>query len=332
MDSIISQQPKVSVICKTFNHEKYIKKCLDGLISQKTSFPFEVIVHDDASTDKTASIIREYERKYPNLVKPIYQSENQYSKNIDSTCDYIIPRAKGTFIAICEGDDYWCSPYKLQKQVDILENHPDCKICVHRVNLINEKGEQISGSFPETDLQTGILKPKDFFYLHYLYGYLFQTSSYLVNGDIFREYIKNPPKFKRICYVGDAPIQYYFISLGCIYYIDEPLSCYRRFSIGGWTRKLLDDKKAQLNVLKNRIETLYEYDQFTKENYHEDIQRLIDRYNFLIALKQNDYKICLSAKYTSILHQFCSFRMRMSLRLRYYFPTISKIFQFIKDI
>lgn len=124
----------VSVCCMTYNHVSFIRQCLDGFMMQKCSFSFEVLIHDDASTDGTQDIIREYVTRYPNIIKPIYQKENQYSKGIDPNVKYNFSRAKGKYIAMCEGDDYWTDPYKLQKQVDFLESHPDYVMCSHRFN------------------------------------------------------------------------------------------------------------------------------------------------------------------------------------------------------
>lgn len=126
--------PLVSICCITYNHAQYIRQCLDGFLMQKTDFPVEILIHDDASTDGTQDIIREYEQKYPELIKPIYQAENQYSKGVKISLTYNWPRAKGKYIATCEGDDYWTDPYKLQKQVDFLESHPDYVMCSHRFN------------------------------------------------------------------------------------------------------------------------------------------------------------------------------------------------------
>lgn len=126
--------PLVSINCMTYNHKAFIRQCLDGFMMQKCSFDFEVLIHDDASTDGTQDIIREYEVKYPDIIKPIYQKENQYSKGIDPSLKYNAPRIKGKYIALCEGDDYWTDPYKLQKQVDFLESHPDYVMCSHRFN------------------------------------------------------------------------------------------------------------------------------------------------------------------------------------------------------
>ena len=106
---------KLSIVCTAYNHEKYIRSALDGFVMQKTNFAFEAIVHDDASTDGTADIIREYAKKYPDIIVPIIQTENQHSKKVQITREIIFPMIKGKYIAFCEGDDYWTDPYKLQK-------------------------------------------------------------------------------------------------------------------------------------------------------------------------------------------------------------------------
>ena len=121
----------VSVLCTAYNHEKYIRSALDGFVNQKTNFRYEVLINDDASTDHTAAIIAEYEAKYPDIIKPVYQTENQYSKGVFITKSILFPRSKGKYTAICEGDDYWCDENKLQKQVDFLESHEEYAACVH---------------------------------------------------------------------------------------------------------------------------------------------------------------------------------------------------------
>lgn len=129
--------PLVSIRCLVYNHEPFLRECLDGFIMQKTNFAFEAIVHDDASTDRSAAIIREYAEKYPDIIKPIYETENQYSKG-DGSLSRIMnaaihPAVK--FIAMCEGDDYWTDPYKLQKQVDIMTNDDKVMLVHSKVKL-----------------------------------------------------------------------------------------------------------------------------------------------------------------------------------------------------
>ena len=123
-------KPIVSICCITYNHENYIRDAIEGFLMQKTTFPIEIIIHDDASTDKTAEIVKSYAEKHPDLILPILQAENQYSKGIPIST-YAYPKARGKYIAFCEGDDYWTDPYKLQKQVDFLESNPDCSWCFH---------------------------------------------------------------------------------------------------------------------------------------------------------------------------------------------------------
>jgi glycosyltransferase involved in cell wall biosynthesis len=115
----------LSISCIAYNQEQFIAKTIESFLMQKTSFPFEIIIHDDASTDATAKIIKEYADKYPDLIIPIYQKENQYSKGINPAFEFVIPKSKGKYIAVCEGDDYWIDPFKLQKQVDFLEANPE---------------------------------------------------------------------------------------------------------------------------------------------------------------------------------------------------------------
>jgi glycosyltransferase involved in cell wall biosynthesis len=135
--------PLVSICCITYNHEIFIRDAIEGFLMQKSTFPIEIIIHDDASTDKTAEIVAEYANKYPELIFPIFQTENQFSKGIKISATYVWPKAKGKYIALCEGDDYWTDPFKLQKQVDFLEANPDFVICYHDVKVINEEGSVI---------------------------------------------------------------------------------------------------------------------------------------------------------------------------------------------
>ena len=133
------EQPlMVTIRCITYNHEPYIRQCLEGFVMQKTNFRFEAVVHDDASTDGTAAIIREYAEKYPDIIKPLYETENQYSKHDGSLNRIMNAHMHGKYIAMCEGDDYWIDPLKLQKQVDFLEKNPEYSFCCHRFQMYNE--------------------------------------------------------------------------------------------------------------------------------------------------------------------------------------------------
>ncbi|WP_052569240.1 glycosyltransferase family 2 protein [Chitinivibrio alkaliphilus] len=126
--------PVVSICCITYNHEPYIEDALEGFLIQETDFPFEILIHDDASTDKTADIIREYEMAYPALIKPIYQTENQKSQGKPLGGNNY-NRAQGKYIAICEGDDFWTVPHKLQRQIDYMEKNERCSMSFHAARI-----------------------------------------------------------------------------------------------------------------------------------------------------------------------------------------------------
>ena len=134
-----STTPLVSVLCLAYNHESYIEQCINGFVMQQCSFPFEVIIHDDASIDKSADIIQKYCSRYPELFVTILQHENQFSKHVPITTNHMFPIARGKYIAFCEADDYWVDPLKLQKQVNFMESHPDYSVCVHGCRLYDEQ-------------------------------------------------------------------------------------------------------------------------------------------------------------------------------------------------
>lgn len=136
----MSAQPLVSVCCLTYNHVKYIADAIEGFLIQKTSFPFEIIIHDDASTDGTEKIVKEYADKHPELIVAILQSENQYSKNQGKiAARFVWPRTRGKYIAWCEGDDYWTDRDKLQKQVDFLESNHEFGLIYSMARVFDQR-------------------------------------------------------------------------------------------------------------------------------------------------------------------------------------------------
>lgn len=138
----------VSIKCITYNHASFIRQCLDGFVKQKTNFRFEAIVHDDASTDGTADIIREYAEKYPDIIRPILETENQYSKGKGALTKIMHEACKGKYVALCEGDDYWTDPLKLQKQVDFMESDTEEKyvMCFHDSTVVDKDGNIIQNT------------------------------------------------------------------------------------------------------------------------------------------------------------------------------------------
>lgn len=143
---INSDKPLVAIHCLVYNHEPYLRDCFEGFVMQQTNFPFVAIVHDDASTDNSAAIIREYKEKYPNIIQPIYETENQWRKSdgsLSRIMNAAIDDTGAKYVAMCEGDDYWIDPLKLQKQVDFLEANPEYSMCFSNYSNANAYGEEI---------------------------------------------------------------------------------------------------------------------------------------------------------------------------------------------
>jgi len=236
---------KVSVVCNTFNHEKYIKDALDGFVMQKTNFAFEVLIHDDASTDSTADIIREYEQKYPDIIKPIYQTQNQYSQKIPISKTFQYSRAKGKYIAFCEGDDYWTDPLKLQKQYDLMEANPDIDICAHgtqvwRNGLVDEyiKPSQTDCLFSAGEVICGT-------------GGFVATSSLFYKAELNR----NTPEFRRILSF-DYTLQIQGSLNGGMLYLADCMSVYRTAVSGSWTASMRKDPLRYIKHLDRIIASL----------------------------------------------------------------------------
>ena len=207
--------PLVSICCITYNHESYIEQALHGFLMQETSFPFEILIHDDASSDKTPNIIQKYEKKYPDIVKPIYQTENQYSKGND-VIQINLARSQGKYIAICEGDDYWIDPHKLQKQVDFLETHPEYSMCFHKAQLKFESNLY-------TDLTEQDIQDKCYSATELLERWIAPLASIVMK----RSCAFYPLKNKAAILTGDIFIIFSCLAMGKVWGFSKAMSVYR---------------------------------------------------------------------------------------------------------
>ena len=263
-----SQKPLVSVYCLTYNHAKYIRDCLDGFIMQQTDFPFEVIVHDDASTDGTPDIIREYQEKYPDIIKPIYQTVNQYQQHTPILRQYIFPMVRGKYIAICEGDDYWTDPFKLREQVKLMEQHPECHFAVCGVQEVMLNKKALNAVHPSVEIKSSIIEPKAFIQLASTYS--FQTSSYLMRYDDWKVYLDNPPEFKKVSDIGDLPMLLYYGSLGKTAYVNKVMSCYRRGAPTSYsTEKNNWPIEKRVAHFEKQMKVWKYFDAFSNRQFHD---------------------------------------------------------------
>lgn len=208
----------VSVVCATFNHELYIEDAITGFLMQETDFAFEVIIHDDASTDKTADIVREYQSKYPTIIKPIYQAENQYSKGGFRPTPYATKFSKGEYIAICEGDDFWIDNLKIQKQVMIFIKNK--KISLLHTNAFDlfviENKYLVSNSPAKNNSTLSLFKRNRIRTLTTMFKKSDYVNFYLTNGNEAKNWL-----------LGDWPIWIYLSTIGEIYLLNDITSVYR---------------------------------------------------------------------------------------------------------
>jgi len=261
-----SRNIEVSVLCLAYNHRKYIEKALDSIISQKTDFAFEIVVHDDKSTDGTTEIIRQYEKNYPDLVKPVYENENQYSQDID-VIDASMPYVKGRYMAFCEGDDYWMDDSKLQRQYDVMEAHPEIDMCACGTSEVwANNGIEIKESRPRHE--DCILTTEEVIEKVILEGGCFAAASLF-----FRRYLLDSLMgFEKILRF-DHTNQMKGALRGGIYYIDRKMAVYRKWAEGSWTTRYKKDRNMQLAHLKKEEDMLREFDRETKGAFHSIVEK-----------------------------------------------------------
>lgn len=246
----------VSINCITYNHSLYIRDAIESFLMQETNFKIEILIHDDASTDGNQEIIKEYQNKYPDIIKPIFQKENQYSKDIN-VVNINVSRAKGKYIASCEGDDFWTDPYKLQKQFDYMEKHKECSMYCHSAHRMLSRHKK---------KKRGIIvsKKEKLFYIEDILGKRlkgFPTSSMFYKS---KYGIKRPSFVDK---VTDFPLTLYLATKGGIYYNPEFMSGYRINSIDSWTSRYINSKENRINHFIKRVEMLKVFNNYTKFQY-----------------------------------------------------------------
>lgn len=309
----------VSISCITYNHENYISDALEGFLMQKTDFNYEVLIHEDASTDNTAGIIRNYEKKYPNIIKPIFQKENHYSKGVDVD-DLNTKRAKGKYIALCEGDDYWTDPYKLQKQVDYMEAHVQCTLCAHAAYMVDVTGKKIKPvrpsignrifSIPEV-IEGG--------------GGLFATNTIMYP----RSLDLNKPEFYKNAPVTDYPLAIYLALHGDVFYLDLYMAAYRKGVSGSWTTTERSSLEKIIRHVKNTEDMLDQLNHYTDFKFNEAINKKKTINQFKIMIAQERYQELKDGKY-KLVYQELNKKEKTRLFIKQYFPKIVELYKKMK--
>ena len=259
-------EPLVTVLCLTYNHEPWIAEALEGFVAQEAPFGIEVLVHDDASTDETADIVRDYATRYPSLIRPVFETENQYSRGVNISRDILAPLIRGQYVALCEGDDYWTDPQKIAKQVAALEAHPEADICCHTAEVWKH-GHR---SWYVPAVRNRVLKTEEVI----LGGGAFvATGSILCRRDVYLQ----EPAFRKFKY-KDYTLQILGSLRGGMVWLKDCMSVYRMCLPGSWTaanltpegcRKFQNENKRMLEIL----------DAETGGRYHRVIRKRIRLYD-----------------------------------------------------
>ncbi len=305
----------VSVICNTFNHGKYVRDALEGFVNQKTDFKFEVLVHDDASSDNTADIIREYEAKYPEIIKPIYQTENQYSKGVKVTRTFQVPRIKGKYIAFCEGDDYWTDPLKLQKQFNFMEANPDYSMCACSTVWLDmktgkEKNKCRTEINRDVPIDEIILEKK---------GRIFQLATFFIRADM---YISVPEWF--FCFgVGDLPLCLLASINGKVHMLSDIMAVYRFNSEGSWTSRV-QNIEYRTKAMMKLIEGYKAFNESTDYRCNDVVIKRIKIIKYNLACRNHDFKALKSDELIEI-YKSKDFVHRMSDYLMCKFPKLHSL-------
>lgn len=310
MEKMKQEPVMVTIRCLAYNHEPYIRECLEGFVMQKTNFKFEAIVHDDASTDKTADIIREYAEKYPDIIKPIYEKENLYSKH-NGSLGRIIDQASShsKYVAYCEGDDYWTDPFKLQKQVDIFESNDHISLVYTNFETVDKNGMIVDR--PRYDRVRRISKSGNAFFDLLEKGNFVMTLSTMYRQTILQSPLiaKSPARLDYLLSVVAA-------GLGDIYYINEKTCCYR------WTPTgLMETKMHNIEIalckIKHYAERCYIDGKFRQLPYKLE-KKIVEHYlrssinNFRKGIDRKEL-ICFLKQYPRFLPKTLYVTIKYSL-------------------
>lgn len=315
---------RVSIDCITYNHGAYLEEAIESFLAQKTDFEYEILIHDDASTDETQAIILRYQERYPDIIKPLIQDENQYSRG-PKRMGYLynVTRAKGDYIAICEGDDYWTDPHKLQKQVDYLDRHPESVYCFHQANIVDENGQYLCKITPypcpqKADINDVIMNG----------GGFISSNSIVYRKDA----LSDPPDFYLNAPVGDYPLQIFLAASGDGYYMEEVMSSYRQNSVGSWSNDLFyrpGNIDKQIEFGSEYIDMLKEVDEYYKGKYDHAIKQAIlkiEFYNLLLGRKIKELK---KGKYR-IMYKQLGFSRKLRLEIQGRWPNLYQKIWLIK--
>ena len=311
---ISSNNILASIVCKTYNQEKYIEQTIESLLLQQTTFDFEILIHDDASTDETQNIIKRFAGKYPAKIFPFFEDENQFSKNINTAFNYEFGRAVGKYIAVCDGDDYWTDPLKLQKQVDFLQAEDDCNFVFTKFTIL-KKDKTFYSTFSKTS------NPQRLLSLEELIRYKITPISSCI---IFRKSalpIQNLD-FLIHCFHGDWALLFIMNYQSKVGFLNEYMCVYRE-DVGNQSivNRIVQFKRGLvLNKNLNRY-TGYKYDYYLG-NYEFHYKNISHAYLENNRLFYGIFYLFLSLSYSLYKNKISAFVNNNTLFIKHAFKLI----------
>ena len=292
----------VSIICLTYNHEAFIRHALDGFLAQQTDFAYEVIVHDDASTDGTQAVLHEYAERYPDVIKPILQEENQLSKRVRIVPDIMMPVCRGKYLAFCEGDDQWTDPQKLQRQVDAMEANPEVTFCFGCARRYDVEKDCEAGVIPARhgELSEGIIDGRELLRLA-LYD-LVHLSTWMVKKEVYARYCSDPPAcYRTIFGNGDTKFTLFSAINGRSYFIKRVFSQHNVNVPGSWTKRVITDKEKALAHNRRWLKLCRAFLEIVPEEYKAVVENKCLEIEFNLLLTEERYREALSGRFRRIL-------------------------------
>lgn len=313
------QDVKVSVFIGAYNQEKYIAKTLESVVNQKTNFKFEILVHDDASTDSTSDIIKEYSLKYTDLIFPVFQTENQYSKGVKIESRFLLPYAKGEFISWLDGDDYFSDENKLQSQVDEMEKE-GAHACIHSVQkILNGK---CIGYFPDPKkLNETCVVDKLYAFKLAIDGEL-HVSSLMLKKSSYETYTKKYQKYSKGVGFGDVPLFAFVTANEKLVFINKAMSVYNVGVPNGFMMSVCSDKEKMIEHRERSIKFFKGIcEAFPLFSQKKIIKERIELEEYLLQVELKNYKV-IFAKENKELFKGLAPKHKLKLKIGRIFPSL----------
>lgn len=313
--------PIVSVIVPTYQHEKFIDKCIESIISQKTTFPFEIIIGEDGSNDNTLAICKKYAEKHTNLIRLFIRNRDtsHYWKDDKSLFRFnnvwCRESANGKYIAMCEGDDYWTDPLKLQKQVNFLENNPDYALCFHTADVYLQKENKIvKDTITKVPCESTNI------------SHLLTKGNYIHTPSVMhrKENIISPPPEFFQSIVGDYFLNVMSAEKGLIKYLPETMAIYRIHPGGMWSIK---SEKSRIFEWLNLLNAIFEY--FSKQGkskFKKKVKKQVKKYHKHLIINE------LKSDNINFSHTIKTYNKNWLLKINRYSIFISRLSYLVKRV